>query len=448
MRALRWILGLGVIVVVIAALAIAVAGLWLNTYLHSSDFKQEVEARAGQSLGGSVRIGQVDFDLWHGVKLQGIVYQLEPGHVSGPGTVQAKIAHLNCAYDWMQLLHRELRLTGVTLDEPQIVLTREPTAAPLAPPVGEPPKPAGLPAPAKIGQGKSVPFQFVLERAKIVNGAVSVRDVGGGPMVELTGVNANSTLEGGVMKGTVRIAKAVSSTGAEVNDFKAPFVYQGSSLEATPLEATAFSGNLAGGYQFSPTGSLLDLNARAVKVAEVMAALSPGSSSRLTGSLDMQSKWRNLETGTIDGEGDAQVVNGKLEGVRLLQTVSQLIRVKELEAPIVKKAQVHFVTQGGQTKLIGLQLESSFFLVTGDGVIGGNGAVQANLVLILTRDAMNKIPKEVAASFVQKPDGTGSIAFQVSGTLSNPQTDLPARMLMQNSKIQNAIQKALNKFFH
>jgi len=106
------------------------------------------------------------------------------------------------------------------------------------------------------------------------------------------------------------------------------------------------------------------------------------------------------------------------------------------------------VAQGGQTKLIGLQLESSFFLITGDGVIGGNGSVQANLVLILTRDAMNKIPKEVAASFVQKPDGTGSIAFQVSGTLSNPQTDLPARMLMQNSKIQNAIQKALNKFFH
>ncbi len=44
--------------------------------------------------------------------------------------------------------------------------------------------------------------------------------------------------------------------------------------------------------------------------------------------------------------------------------------------------------------------------------------------------------------------GTVSIAFQVTGTTANPQTDLPTRLLMQNTQIKNVINKALNKFFH
>jgi hypothetical protein len=70
------------------------------------------------------------------------------------------------------------------------------------------------------------------------------------------------------------------------------------------------------------------------------------------------------------------------------------------------------------------------------------------MVLILTRDTMGKLPKQLANSFVQQQDGTGSIAFQVTGTTSNPQTDLPTRLLMQNTQIKNALNKALNKFFH
>jgi hypothetical protein len=106
------------------------------------------------------------------------------------------------------------------------------------------------------------------------------------------------------------------------------------------------------------------------------------------------------------------------------------------------------VVQNRQTKFIGLQLNSPIFQITGDGTVGFNGALDANLVLILTRDSMAKLPKELAGSFVQQQDGTGSIAFQVTGTTANPQTDLAERLLMQNTQIKNVLNKALNKFFH
>jgi len=134
--------------------------------------------------------------------------------------------------------------------------------------------------------------------------------------------------------------------------------------------------------------------------------------------------------------------------VKILQDVSSLLKIKELDSPIITKAQTHFLVQNQQIRFIGLQLVSTGFSITGDGTVGFDSSLNANLVLILTRDTMGKLPKEAVGSFVQAQDGTGSITFTVIGTTSNPQTDLPTRLLMQNTQIKNALNKALNKFFH
>jgi hypothetical protein len=127
--------------------------------------------------------------------------------------------------------------------------------------------------------------------------------------------------------------------------------------------------------------------------------------------------------------------------------LSQILKIKELDSPVITQAKTHFVVQNRQTKFIGLQLDSPIFRLTGDGTAGFDGQLNASLVLVLSRDAMGRLPKEMAGSFVQGPDGTGSIAFHVTGTTSNPQTDLATRLLLQNTQIKNVINKALNKFF-
>jgi len=297
-----------------------------------------------------------------------------------------------------------------------------------------------------------MPFQFVLDRAKVSDGGISVRDANGTSMVELKGVSAEADTsgyyEGKDVTGTVRVADAAASN-LHITDFSTPFNYRQGALDAKPLDASAFGGKIAGGYQMGNAGpSVLDLNGKGFDVAQLTAATISKSSAKLSGSLDLQSKWRGAETGDPNGEGDAQLINGKLEGVKILHELSQILKIKELDAPVITKAQTHFVVQNRQTKFIGLQLDSPIFQITGDGTIDFNGNLDANLVLILTRDAMAKMPKEAAASFVQQQDGTGSIAFEVTGTTSNPQTDLAARLLLQNTQIQNAINKALNKFFH
>jgi len=447
MRSLRWLIITGAVFVGLVVLAIAIGSIWLNSFIHSVAFKTEVESRASQSIGGPVEIKTIDFDILRGVKLQGLVTQIDPAHAGGQGALKIQVVSVNCTYSIMDLLGRRLRLTGITLDQPQIVLTKQAAPSPPAqPPVG------GPDSGTTSGPGTAMPFQFVLDRAKIKDGVVSIQNTEGTPTVNLKGLNTEANTagyyDGRDVTGTIQIGE-VNASNMVVKNFTTPFTYHANYLAAKPFDATSFSGNISGAYLMDGTGpSVLDVNAKGLDVAQLTAATNSSSSAKLSGSLDLQSKWRGAETGDLNGEGDAQLSNGKLLGVKILQDVGSILRINELNNPVITKAQTHFVVAARQTKFNSLVLDSPLFQVTGNGTIDFNGALNADLVLILGSEMMGKLPKELANSFVQKQDGTGSISFRVTGTTSDPKTDLPQRLLMQNTQIKNELNKALNKFFH
>jgi uncharacterized protein involved in outer membrane biogenesis len=448
MRSLRWILGTLAVIVVIGLIIIAAIGAWLNSYIHSDAFKAEVESRAARSLGGAVTIGQVDFGIFSGVKIQDLNSQVDAAHDGGQGALQLKVATVNCTYDWTELLSRKLKLTGLTLDQPQIVLTKE-HAAPAQPQ----PNVGGPDSGATQGEGTAMPFQFILDRIRIKDGTVSVLDASGAAQINLQGLNVTVDTSGYTagkgVTGTIKIADIAAPSNMHLTNFSTPFTCSASGIAANPFEASAYNGKIAGDFQAN-TGSpsILNCNGKGFDVAQLTEATHSNSSAKLTGTLDFQSKWRGIETGNFDGEGDAQITDGKLEGVKILDEISQVLKIKELHDPVIKKGQTHFAVRDRQTQITGLQIESAGFNITGDGTINFDGALNMHLVLILSRDAMGKLPSQLSASFVKQPDGTGTIGFDVTGTTSNPATNLPERLLLQNTQIQNVLNKALNKFFH
>ncbi len=464
------------VLVVVMVLAIAAGGVWLNTYIQSEAFRQDVEARAGESVGGTVKIEAVNFDLFRGVRLQGVSTQIDPKHANAQGALLIKVESVNCSYAWSELFQRRLKLTGLTLDKPEVVLTREVTQPAAVAPAENTPVPATA-TPTQVttetpsgptattmspsgshvemsgAEGKSMPFQFMLEEAKVNDGTVSVRNAEGGSLVDLQGVNAQADTsgysDGKEVTGRLDIAALALPSNLHLANFSSPFTYGRGTVELKPMEASAYGGRAAGAYLLGSQGpSILDLNGKGLDVAQLTAATSSRSSAKLSGALDIQSKWRGVESGDMEGEGDAQLTNGKLEGVAILQDLSKILRINELNAPVITKAQTHFQVANRVTTFTGLQLESPIFKMTGNGEIGFDGQVNATLVLILSRDAMGKLPSQAAASFVQQPDGSGTIEFHVTGTTAHPETDLATRLLMQNTEIKNVINKALNKFFH
>ncbi len=432
-------------------LGIAVGPVWLNTFIHSAAFKQEVETRAGQSLGGTVRIDSIDFSILSGVKLHGFVTQMDAAHASGQGEIAARIEEVNCHYSPWQLLHLRLALTAVTLDQPQIILTRQPPSEVQPPAPANPPAAPG--APPTTPGGQAAPFQFVLDALTVSDGALSVRDATGTSLAELHGIQIAAKTaaftEGGDVTGTIKIDQVTVPPNVTLTDFSTPFTYRPGAVAANPFDAAAFNGRLAGDYVLGASGpSLLDVNAKGLDVAQLAQAINPSSPAKITGSLDLQSKWRGVETGRLDGEGDAQLRDGKIEGMPLLAQLADALRVKELASPNLKQAQTHFEIADGRTHFTGLQVDAGIFQMTGDGTIVPGGGLNADMVLIFPRESMDRIPKEVAMFFVQRQDGSASIAFHLGGTVDRPQTDLATRIFLQSVPVRNVLNKALDRFFH
>ena len=454
MRSFRWLIITGVVIVGVAAIAIAVGAIWLNTFIHSPGFKDEVQTRASASIGGPVQIDSIDFDILHGIKLKGLVTQIDASHTGGQGALKVNVAQVNCTYSLWDLLLRKLRLTGVVLDQPQITLTKQPTA-PMQPAPASTVSSSSSASAAGSSSGGSA-FQFVLDGAKINNGSLTVQDASGANTASLQGVDASADTsgfsDGKDVTGEVKV-KQVAASNFQVTDFYTSFTCHTNYLASKQFSATAYSGTLKGDYLMDGSSagpSSLTLNGNSLNVAQLTAATSSSSSAQLTGSLDFQSKWRGIESDAPTGEGDAQLANGKLQGVKMLDEIGSALKIDELKEPLISKAITHFLVHDRQADFNGLQVTSQLFSITGHGTIGFDSSLNADLVLVLTGQAMARLPKEVANAFVQQSDGTGTIGFKVTGTTSNPSTDLPQKLLLQGAQkqIKSELNKALKNFFH
>jgi hypothetical protein len=452
MRSFRWLLVAVGVLGVLAMFAVGPGTLWINSFIHSDAFRHDVETRAGQTLGGTVEIKEIDFSIWSGISLSGLATKLD----SGQGTVVAQVESVRCSYSYLALLSRRLQLDGVTITKPQIVLTQQPPSTVATP--APPPVPAkAAPTAPEAQSGKTSPFEVILEAAKISDGRLSIRDATSATKADLQGVQVSADTagyyEGKDVTGTLRIANIALPQNLILTDFSTPFTYRTGAVNVAPFGATAFSGRLTGDYKLDPSGpSLLEVDATHLDMAQIGQTANPDSATKLSGALAFQSKWQGVETGKLTGEGDAQITDGKLTGVTIMRDLATALRVGGLSEPDLKSVTIHFQVANGSTRFTGLRIESTDFEMTGNGVIDAQGGLDANMVLTLNGGAMGGIPGAAASFFSKLPGGAGSIPFHIGGTVGAPQADLSTRLFLQGSQVEKAVNKSLNKalnhFFH
>jgi uncharacterized protein involved in outer membrane biogenesis len=400
---------------------------WINSLVHTDSFRHEIEARAGAAAGGKVEIQDIEFSLWRGVQLRGLVTKLS----TPQGTVAAKIESVNCSYSLFALLRRRLQLNRVTLEKPNIELTQE--------------APEQVATPTAEGKEKThatsdqaaqaAPIQVVLESGKINDGHLTIRDASGALKADLQGVkvvaDTGGLYDNGDASGEMSIAKIALPKNLAITDFSTPFKGRVGVMEADPFEATAFGGKITGHYHLDPGGapSTLDLNASDIDMGQVSKTANPGSSTMLSGSLTLQSTFRGPETGTLTGEGDAEITHGRLQGVAMLNKMGSLLHIGGMVDPELKSVTTHFEVAGGTTRFSHLRIEAAAFDLTGDGTISPDGRLDAEMVLTLHGGAMGGVPGLAAALFSRVPGGGGSIPFHLSGNVSDPQTNLSPQLL-------------------
>ena len=151
-------------------------------------------------------------------------------------------------------------------------------------------------------------------------------------------------------------------------------------------------------------------------MTQVGQAATPHSPTKLSGLLDLQSKWNEAETGNPAGEGNLQISDGKLEGVDILHDLSSAFNLPEMSDPEIKSVTAHFRVANKTTSFDNMHLISTTFEMSGKGTIDPNGNLAADMVLTLHADAFSRIPPIATGFFTKLPDGGGSIPYKLGGT--------------------------------
>jgi len=322
----------------------------------------------------------------------------------------------------------------------------------------QPPSAVPLPAktiPPESGSNPTVKpplLQITLESAKISEGHLLVKDSTGAIKADLQGIKSKADTSGYFfgkdVVGTVNIDTVALPKNLTLTDVSTSFLYNHGVVEAKPFKATAFSGNVTGEYRLDPTGpSLLSIHADQVDMLQVGEAATPHSSTKLSGSLNLQSIWHGVETARLTGEGDAQITGAQLTGVVLLNELATALKLPGLHDPEFSKITTHFHVAGGTTHFDGLDMEATTFRMTGNGEIDPKGNLSANMVMTLNADSMRRIPGIAATAFSKLPDGSGSIPFHLGGTSAHPESDFMTQAFIHGSKVQNTISNTLNQLF-
>jgi len=439
----RWIwIPLVLLALVIMFLA-GPATEWINSLVHTDAFRHEIESRASAAAGGQIEIQDIEFNLWRGVQLRGLVTKL----ATPQGTVAAKVESVNCSYSLFALLRRRLQLDRITLEKPQVELTQEPASNVPTPSAG-----GKTVTHARASSSGAPPLQVVLESEKISDGRLTIADASGAMKADLQGIQATADTggfyDGGDVSGQMSIALIALPKNLAITDFSTPFKGHVGAMEADPFEAKAFGGTITGHYHLDPDGSpsTLDVTASDLDVAQIGRTANPDSSTTLSGSLTLQSTWRGVETGTLTGEGDAEITHGQLHGVAMLNHLGSLLHIRGLSDPALKIVTTHFDVAGGTTHFSHLRIDSDAFDLAGDGTITPDGHLDADLVLTLHGGAMGGVPG-AAASLLSSVPGGKSIPFHLSGNIANPQTNLSPDLLNPAPQVQK-VEHALDKVSH
>jgi uncharacterized protein involved in outer membrane biogenesis len=414
---------------------------WINSLVHTDTFRHEIESRASAAAGGPVEIQEIDFNLWRGVQLRGLVTKL----ATPQGTVAAQIASVNCSYSLFELLWRRLQVNSITLEKPQVELTQEAASNVPTPSAGG--KPVSH---ASAGSSSGPPLQVVLEKEKISDGRLTIHDASGALKADLQGIQVTADTggyyDGGDVSGEMAIALIALPKNLTVTDFSTPFKGHVGAMEADPFEAKAFGGTITGHYHLDPGGapSTLDVTASDLDMAQIGRTANPGSSTTLSGSLTLQSTWRGVETGTLAGEGDAEITHGKLEGVPMLNNLGRLLHIRGLTDPALKIVTTHFDVAGGTTHFSHLRIDADAFDLTGQGTIAPDGQLDADMVMTLHGDSGSGFAATVLAHV---PGGGKSIPFHLRGNISDPQTNLSPDLL-NPTPTEQKVEHALDKVSH
>jgi AsmA-like C-terminal region len=425
-RVLLGLLALAVVVVV----GLGLYAAHLVRSLETPEFKARVAEQASAVVGAKVQLESLDVSLLRGIRLGGIHILNPPGFTGD--LLAAEGAKLS--YDPWSLLRGRIQVDELSLRKPVITLASDARGAFNYEKLSGPAPAAPKASPAATAPGSSLP-RLVVSKLAVEGARFAVVDDKNVAAFRIEGASLDSALamESGVLTGTGKatVDSVVLADAMFLKGVRAPLKLTKERLSLAPLEAHLGGGPVTGEIRVDFKPDLryaLQVTVNGASVATLLKeAGSPGT---LTGSLKANAKVEG--TGgvlTVKGAGQAAVKDCRWPKAPLFGVLAGLLQIPELADPRFEDCRVEFTLGGGQVRTPIVSFKGPALELTGQGVTNlVTSVVDYDLTLALSPGLLAKLPGGATrGAFKPRPDGFGTIAFQVTGTTVAPKTDLASR---------------------
>ena len=445
---------------------LATALLAVNLYVQSKGTQARIERELSERLGATLRIKRISVTPWWGLKLTGITMPQAAG--SGPGDflkadtfrlrirvaslfarrlVINEISLINPKVVWAQNAEGQWRLPASLVDQP-VPPMQEGASAPPAVPAQPPPIPPASTATRTASRIEAEPeraqdsaFTPEVRRVNLANGSFRFLDEKRKPVATFEGVRFRSNFRTATeLRGNASIAKTSLRDRFFLEELKSPLKYDPVELDFTEITARAAGGQITGRFTMRPgdAESPFDVMVRFHALeADRIVSDAHGPEGMVQGKLEgrLDAKGKTADPNALSGAGEIHLREGQVRQYSLLVALGQLLQIDELKQLQLDEAHVKYHIAPGVVTIDELLLTSPNIRLSATGTISFAGQLRLESQLAINERIHRQLFRAVRDNFqpIDVP-GYAAVAFQVSGTVERPKTNLMDKVVGQELK--------------
>lgn len=462
--------------------AVIVAGVLLlgvNLYVQSAGTHARIEQELSQRLGTTLRLQRISVTPWSGLKLSGItIPQVAPG-VHGD-FLAAKTFRLRV--QWRSLFRERLVIKEIALVEPTVLWPQNaagqwrvpesdvqpnpepprPTkahpgggapAVPLPPepplpvasanPVARPPDDSGPAAAPPINAESEAAGTFTPEvrRVRLIGGNFRFLDGNGKPVATFGGVDFQSSFRtSSSLRGDTTIARTSLRDKFFLEQLHSPLSYEPAALEFSQISARAAAGEISGNFRLQPLadGSPFTVQVRFAKLqADKLITDAGGPAGMMQGTVEgvLEATGKTADADALSGAGEIRLRDGQVQQYALLVALGQMLQIEDLAHLHLDQAEVRYHISPGMVTIDELLVRSPSLRLSAKGTISFEGKLRLDSQLAIQDQVRQRLFRPLRDNFqsVAEP-GYAAVAFQVTGTIEKPKTNLMTKLVGKDIK--------------
>jgi uncharacterized protein involved in outer membrane biogenesis len=437
-------------------LVVVVAGLvgltwYLNRYVQSPAFQQQVRQLARQNLQIEVEIGRIEFSLLRGVTLRNIAIANPAGFDGNLFTAEGLVLR----YELMPLLRRQFQVEKLRVEQPVIRLMRNEQSVWNYEQLGASGEGRATDRPGQqTGAGRAdgarrPAFDLALSEFGVINGELLMLRADGGVLARLSGMTLDSSVNvaGGVVSGggragiqTIHLAESIS-----IRNAAGPLTISNEEIVLSPLAGSLAGGTASGTVKLIVRDGArynLDLQVAQADVSQLLREA--GARALMSGKLAGEAQLSG--TGglpTVSGAGNAEVLNGRLASVPVLDLLAAVLMIPELAGIEFTECRVEFTIADNVMQTPVVRLTAPRLNITGQGSVSlEDYSLRHDLTLAMEAEM---VPREIRRVFTPREDGYLGLDFKVWGPYDKPKTDIKERLV--KGAVETLIDEGLKKLF-